>query len=207
MVDVTLPGLLRTVTRILESESIPYMLTGSLAGAYYAAPRATQDVDLVVEASLDELSALADRLSTSGFYVSAEAVREAAERESQFNAIDPNTGWKVDFIVRKSRPFSVKEFERRRTANVLGIEIFLASPEDLVIAKLEWAKEGGSELQIRDVRSILRARGDRLDRTYVERWIAELDLSAPWREALEGLESDGSSDCGPPGPPLPSAAR
>lgn len=188
MVDVTLPGLLKRVAAILDEESIPYMLTGSLAMAYYAAPRATQDLDIVVESSGTRLVELASRLSDSGFYVSEEAVREATDREGQFNAIDPETGWKVDFIIRKTRPFSVEEFRRRRSAEVLGVELSLATPEDLVIAKLEWAKMGGSEVQLRDVRSILRARAGRLDRDYVERWVGRMELRDQWREALRKIE-------------------
>lgn len=186
--DVTLPGLLKRVAAILDEESIPYMLTGSLAMAYYATPRATQDLDIVVESSGTRLVELASRLSDSGFYVSEDAVREATDREGQFNAIDPETGWKVDFIIRKTRPFSVEEFRRRRRAEVLGVDLSLATPEDLVIAKLEWAKMGGSVMQLRDVRSILRARGGGLDRDYVERWVEDLELRDQWREASTEIE-------------------
>ena len=143
---MTLPEVLGRVVAILDEESVPYMVTGSFATAYYAHPRATQDIDLVVEAAADALEQVAARLTEAGFYVSPAAVREAVELEGQFNAIDPDTGWKIDFIVRKSRPFSIAEFGRRTRAEVLGLELSLATAEDLVIAKLEWAKLGLGEL-------------------------------------------------------------
>lgn len=177
---MTLPEVLRQVVEVLGDEAIPYMVTGSFAAAYYAHPRATQDVDVVVEATEAELLRVAIRLQEGDFYVSEEAVREAVEHESQFNAIDLETGWKIDFIVRKSRQFSVTEFGRRNRAEVFGLELSLASPEDLIIAKLEWAKMGGSELQLQDAQKILEARGDELDRAYVTRWVNELGLVELW---------------------------
>lgn len=110
---MTLPEVLRRVVSILSEESVAYMVTGSFATAYYAHPRATQDIDLVVEASEVALERVAARLKEAGYYVSPEAVREAVEQEGQFNAIEADTGWKIDFIVRKSRPFSIAEFSRR----------------------------------------------------------------------------------------------
>ena len=173
------------------------MLTGSLAAAYYATPRATQDIDLVVEARPTQLKALTDLLSSVGFYVSSAAAKEASIHEGQFNAIDPETGWKVDFIVRKSRPFSASEFERRTPQTALGLELFMATPEDLVIAKLEWAKMGASELQLRDVRAILKAAVREFDWSYVERWIGELGLEDQWQAVrpnkIPGADGPGSA--------------
>lgn len=177
---MTLPEVLRQVVEILSDETIPYMVTGSFAAAYYAHPRATQDVDLVVEATEAQLLRVATRLKQRDFYVSEDAVREAVDHESQFNAIDLKTGWKIDFIVRKSRPFSVTEFDRRNRAEVFGLELSLASPEDLIIAKLEWAKLGGSEIQLRDAQKIVEVRGDELDRAYISRWVSELGLTDLW---------------------------
>ena len=176
-----LATLLQRVIAILDEAEIPYMLTGSLAAAFYATPRATQDIDLVVEAMPTQLGTLTGLLASEGFYVSSEAAREASIHEGQFNAIDPETGWKVDFIVRKSRPFSASEFERRTPQSALGLELFMATPEDLVIAKLEWAKKGESELQLRDVRALLKTAGPEFEWSYVERWIRELGLEAQWQ--------------------------
>ncbi len=177
------------ITEILDEGSVPYMLTGSLAAAYYATPRATQDIDVVIEASLEQLSNLVQKLTEAGLYVSVEAAHEASRLEGQFNAIDPETGWKADFIIRKDRPFSASEFERRRTASVLGLDLSLASAEDLIIAKLEWAKKGGSELQLRDVQAILRSQLDHLDQSYIEHWAEELELAELWKRVQQDVSS------------------
>ncbi len=123
---------------------------------------------------------MTDRILAAGLHVDADAAREALSPEGSFNAIDPETGWKVDFIIRKSREFSVSEFERRRERQALGMELPLVSLEDLIVAKLEWAEKCGSETQLRDVRALLRSAPHDLDRAYLERWIRELDLTGVW---------------------------
>ena len=115
-------------------------MTGSLAAAFYAVPRATQDVDVVIEAEQSGLDRLVGRLPEVGWYVDRAAAEEAWKGHGQFNAIDPESpesGWKADFIVRKERPFSREEFKRRQRISLLGVELSVASLEDVVIAKLE----------------------------------------------------------------------
>lgn len=171
------------VTTALDRLGVPYMLTGSLAGSFYGAPRATQDIDLVVEGSVTELLRLAGTLRASGLYVSDDAVRGACATRGMFNAIDPETGWKVDFIVRKDRPFSQAEFEARSGVELLGLGVSVASAEDMVVAKLEWARLGDSERQLRDVAEIIAVQGSRLDLAKVEGWVRELDLGSEWGRA------------------------
>lgn len=184
---MSLSRFLRTVVGKLDEAGVPYMLTGSLAAAYYATPRATRDVDVVVEVRSDEVRRLVDRLGDEGFYVDLTAALNAVRNRGQFNAIDPDGGWKVDFIVRKDRPFSETEFRRRREAELLGIELFIASVEDVLLSKLEWSRLGDSELQRRDVMQLLRRAGDRIDRQYVERWVRELGLTDEWRAIQDHL--------------------
>ena len=163
------------------------MLTGSLAAAYYATPRATQDIDVVVETAEGGIDRLVERLSAAGYYVDSAAAREALRTQGQFNAIDPGSGWKVDLIVRKTRPFSRTEFERREKATLLGVDVSLASLEDVLIAKLEWAKLGDSALQRRDAVQLLERAGDRLDLPYVEAWVRELGLESEWNDIRDRL--------------------
>jgi hypothetical protein len=100
-----------------------------------------------------------------------------------FNVIDKVTGLKVDFIFLKSRRFSLEEFERRKKATVWEVPIYIATPEDIVVAKLEWAKLGESSRQIEDAAGVLKVRGEELDRPYIEKWVKELDLARQWDEA------------------------
>ncbi len=125
--------------------------------------------------------------------VSEEAAVDAVLRGSQFNVLDLDSGWKADLIVRKARPFSRSEFDRRQRAELLGVTTWVATAEDTIVAKLEWrAKGGGSERQLADVVGIVRAQGDRLDRPYVDHWAAELGLTEGWAEAQRVAASSKS---------------
>jgi hypothetical protein len=177
---VSLATFLALIARSLREAKIPFMLTGSLAAAYYGAPRATQDLDLVIKSGPESLLQFASALRAAGLYVDLDAALEALRTGGQFNAIDPSTGWKADLIVRKARPFSESEFGRRQHRELLGVEIALVTLEDLIIAKLEWSEIGNSELQRRDIRELLEIAGDSLDRTYLERWINALNLQEAW---------------------------
>lgn len=181
---MTLESFLRRVLAILDAVGIPYMLTGSLASAYYGEPRATRDIDFVIGVSDAELDQLVRRLDEDGFYVRRDAAREARRERGQFNAIDPESGWKVDWIIRKDRPFSRREFERRRRVEFLELELPMVTAEDLIVAKLEWSEKGGSELQLRDSLAIFLQQGTDLDREYIERWVGDLNLEDRWRALL-----------------------
>lgn len=180
---MTAPDLLRAVVTAPETAEIPFMLTGSLAAAVHGAGRATMDMDLVIEPTAERLRVLVGALSKSTLYVSQEAALEALEHESMFNVVDTTTGWKADLIVRKSRPFSRMEFERRRPSEYEGTRLWVATAEDLIVTKLEWAKLSGSARQIEDVAGLLRVTGGELDAAYLQRWIADLDLHAQWEAA------------------------
>ncbi len=175
---------LRKITTALDQAGIAYMLSGSFASAYHGVPRATQDVDLVIEATAAQLEAFVRGLPRESYYADLDAALDSHRGQSLFNVIDLVTGWKIDFIICKSRAFSRMEFGRRQRVDVQGLHIFVASAEDIVIAKLEWAKLGGSQRQIEDVIAILRLRRESLDRSYLEKWVRELGLAQQWNAAL-----------------------
>lgn len=182
---MSLTEFLKDVVHVLDAAGVPYMLTGSLAASYYAVPRATRDIDVVVESSERGIERVVEGLLAAGYYVDRDAALQAFRERGQFNAIDPSRGWKADLIVRRDRSFSIEEFGRRRRASILGVELALASFEDVILAKLEWAKLGDSELQRRDVAQLLERGWNRLDHEYLGRWVAVLDLDAEWKQVLE----------------------
>lgn len=182
---------LARMTGHLDAAGVPYMLAGSLASTFHGTPRTTQDVDIVLELGPGSLRRLFAELDEEAYYVSKDAALDAVRRQGQFNVIDMRTGWKADLIVRKDRPFSEMEFGRRVRTEVLGIPVWLATAEDTVIAKLEWAQKGGSERQLRDVAGILELRAGELDRAYIERWCGSLGLDEPWRRAREMASGPG----------------
>jgi len=176
---------LRAIVDRLNQLRIPYMVVGSIAALAHGRTRATQDFDLVIELDATRLRALAASLPSERFYFSEEAALDAVRRESMFNVVDLESGWKVDFVIRKRREFSRAEFTRRTELELLGLRIFVATLEDTIVAKLEWANlGGGSARQLDDVRELVALAGARLDTRYVEHWVNELGLDTEWRGIL-----------------------
>ena len=174
----------RRITGVLDTLEIPYMLTGSFASAHYGSPRSTQDIDIVIETNPSQVRLLIETLTTTGgYYAELDAALEAHRRESLFNVIDSRAGWKIDFIFRKSRAFSREEFARRQRTIFQDVSIFVATAEDIMVAKLEWAKLGSSQRQLEDVAAILRLRSGQLDIPYLEKWISQLGLDDEWTKA------------------------
>jgi hypothetical protein len=180
--------IVRDVSMRLEGAGIAYMLTGSMAMNYYAQPRMTRDVDVVVALAPADVRKIVD-LFTPDYYVSEEAVRASIAGESIFNLIHNESVIKVGCIVRKNTPYRHAEFARRQQIRIDNSENFrearaafstrIASKEDLIISKLFWAKDSRSELQMRDVRNLV-ATG--CDSAYVENWTRELDLTNLWEQ-------------------------
>ena len=171
------------ITTFLAQADIPYMLTGSFAAVYYGAPRSTQDIDFVISATPEQLRTFDRLLPKNEYYLDVQSAIEAQKRESPFNVIDKATGWKIDFIIQKSRPFSEQEFRRRTEVNFKGVLLFVASAEDVILSKLEWAKRSQSQRQIEDVIRVLNMHRDSLDQMYLQKWINELELAAEWKAA------------------------
>lgn len=169
------------VARLLADLGIPYMLTGSVASSVHGRPRTTHDADVVIDPSPGALEELVAGLQKSGFYVDPDVARDALRMRRQFNAIAPHTAFKIDLIVRKDRPFSIEEFRRRRPARIGNEDVSLATAEDTILSKLEWAKKGGSDRQLEDVAGIVAVQGAALDRAYIERWAAVLGTVDEWR--------------------------
>ena len=167
----------------LERASVPYMVTGSYASAAHGTPRATNDIDIVIAPTPEELHQLLHELPSDRYYADDLDAFESLAQRSQFNVIDFATCWKADLIFQKDREFSRVEFERREVHNIAGRNVHLVSPEDIVIAKLEWAKLGESERQIEDVAGVIRRQGAGLDVAYVEYWVKALQLEDEWRRA------------------------
>jgi hypothetical protein len=176
--------ILRRVAALLDQAGIPFMVAGSFASSVHGRPRTTQDLDIVIEVDRKTVTSFVRSLSKEEWYADPDAAIDAVLRHSIFNLVDMKTGWKVDLVVRKERPFSVEEFRRRAITDAMGVSVPMATAEDTIIAKLEWSKmSGGSERQRRDVASIVAARAGELDRDYIARWISALNLDDEWAVA------------------------
>lgn len=164
---------LAIVTARLEAMQIAYMLTGSYALACYTTPRMTRDLDLVVALAASDCDRVTE-LFSADFYVDEDAVRSAVETQRMFNLMHFASGIKLDFIIRKASEYRQLEFSRRRLATINGVHLWIVSREDLILSKLVWSKDSGSELQRRDARSLL---NETIDRDYLEKWAADLGVA------------------------------
>jgi|LakMenE18May11ns_1017448.scaffolds.fasta_scaffold9906526_2 hypothetical protein len=165
--------LLFDVTRRLEEAGLDYMLTGSMALNHYAQPRMTRDIDIVIALLLKDLEILPSVFGEE-FYFSEEAARGAVLGQSSFNVIHNESLIKVDFIVRKREDYRLAEFERRRRIEVQGHLMWIVSKEDLILSKLDWARDSQSQRQLSDVENLL-ATG--ADLNYLQTWSQKLNLT------------------------------
>ena len=165
--------LLEKIVKSLETANITYMVSGSVALNTYTIPRMTRDIDIVIELQKKDID-LFCKIFESGFYIDPETVQEEVKRRGMFNVIDHQTGYKIDFIIRKNSEYRLLEFERRVRTNVYGFDIWLVSIEDLILSKLVWIQELQSERQINDIQNLLE--NDTVDHAYIHHWCQKLDL-------------------------------
>lgn len=174
---------LKIIINKLESANIPYMLSGSVAANFYTIPRMTRDIDIVVQVQTPDAERIYS-LFSGEFYVDKDMIRNAVIERSMFNIIHNEGVVKVDFIVRKDSEYRKLEFERRRSILFEGTKISIVSAEDLIISKLYWAKDSMSEMQIRDVRNLLKTVSG-IDSGYMAKWINTLGLEDIYKEVIK----------------------
>ncbi len=164
--------IVRDVSRKFEASGIPYMLTGSVAMSYYATPRMTRDIDVVVVVRKDDIDSLVKTFSDQ-YYISRAEIERAVGFESIFNLIHTESVIKVDCIVRKSSDYRQLEFGRRQRISIGDFSTYIVSMEDLILSKLLWARGSHSEMQLSDARNLLRGE---YDREYLHSWAAKLGV-------------------------------
>jgi len=165
---------LRLVTSRLDAADVPYMVSGSLALGYYAQPRMTRDIDIVVELERANVPRLVAAFADD-FYCDEDAIVRAVESRRLVNLIHLDSAYKIDLIVRQDNEYRRVEFQRRRSVIIDGFEIWIVTPEDLLLSKLVWSLQGNSDLQRRDAAAIA-ASVPTLDWPYIDRWAQELGV-------------------------------
>jgi hypothetical protein len=182
--------LLSRIIQVLEGAGVPYMLTGSLASSLQGEPRATHDVDLVIDIDATDSGRVTQALSALDVYVDANAVSEAVRHRSSFNIIDLETGDKADFWLLTDEPYDQQRFARRSSVRALGLDLMVSSPEDTILMKLRWsAKSGGSERQETDARHVYELQAGSLDEAYLNEWAPRLDV----QDALARIRGEADS--------------
>ncbi len=180
------------VTHVLESLGIPYLIGGSLASTLYGMVRTTQDSDIVAEIRIEHLQPFVSALQDE-FYMDDEMIAESIQRHSSFNIIHRETMFKVDVFIPRPRPFLQSQLDRAQNQTFLfesEVSAKFASPEDTILAKLEWYRLGGevSERQWRDILGVMKTRADELDLDYLRKWANELKVSDLLERVLKDME-------------------
>lgn len=171
----------------LDEAGIPYMICGSVGASFYGLVRATQDADIVIDPSREQLMKFI-RLLGDSYYVSPEAAVEALEQRSMFNVIEMEHASKTDLIVKKTDNFSASAFDRRRKHAMKNSQVWVASAEDTILSKLQWGAESGSELQYRDALRVASIQRGNLDKEYMQRWAPVLGIEEQLHEILKDAE-------------------
>ena len=175
------------VTGKLEAAEIPYMIVGSVASMTYGEPRMTHDLDLVVQVLHKDASKFEQIFSPEAYYCPPEEIiRPEILRQGQFNLIHHDTGLKIDLVIRKGSEHGKTEFARRKQVPFFeSSDVFMASPEDVILKKLEYYREGGSQKHLRDIQGILVQ--TQIDESYLQGWITKLGLQVQWTELNESV--------------------
>lgn len=177
--------LMRILVAVLEGSHIRYFITGSMATITFGDPRFTNDIDAVVELQPDHVDAFCHAFSPPEYCCSREAAVQAIAQRFQFNVIHLTSGLKIDVIIPDDTDFSRSCFDRRhRVMTSAGHEAWFGSPEDVILKKMEFYREGHSEKHIRDIVGVVKVRGERLERAHIETWADRLQLTETWHDIL-----------------------
>lgn len=171
---------LRDVAIRLDKENIPYFLVGSLASMYYGRPRFTKDVDLVVQLPPSVVQKFTQIFPIEDYYCPPiEVLKDEVVRRGSFNLIHQQSGIKIDMVLYKSTEYHQSEFSRRSEVEILPqFKVYIAAPENIILKKLDYYREGGTEKHLTDIREILA--GSEVDDKYLQTWIEKLGLKTEW---------------------------
>ena len=182
--------LLRVALSTAEALNIPHMLVGSLASMRYGEPRLTLDIDIVVDLTFATAERLCLAFPEPDFYVSLPAALEAVRLRKQFNVLHPKSGMKIDFMIARQDEWGKCQIERRRRIELYpGQEAYVAAPEDVILGKLLYYREGQSDKHLRDIAAMLQTSGDEIDRDDVSAWAAKLSVLDIWQAIVTRVDS------------------
>jgi hypothetical protein len=178
--------LLKKTTNFLVNSRIEYMLTGSIVSSLQGEPRSTNDIDIIISIKENEINKLLDFYKMPEYYIDEESIKNAIRNDGMFNLIDLNSSDKIDFWLLTKNDFDKSRFQRKYIENFMGIEIYVSSFEDTILAKLNWSKlSGGSKKQIIDALRIYELQEKFIDFNYLNFWIEKLGLFEEWKKLLD----------------------
>lgn len=173
--------LLRHAARCFDKHGIRYFVTGAVAAIAYGEPRLTIDIDIVADLREDEIPKLKGCYPEGEFYFDEDSAKRAVSARSQFNIIHPESGLKIDVMISRGDEFDENRFRRARRLRLLeDTEVAFASPEDVILKKMAFYRDGGSEKHLRDIAGILKISAGGIDLAYIGEWAKKLDLEEIW---------------------------
>ena len=182
--------LLRFAVTALERLAVPYLITGSTATIAFGEPRFTNDIDIVVDLRPQHVARFYQSFPAPEFYCSEPAIRDAMQHATQFNVLHPATGLKIDFMLHQDTTFDRSRFTRGlRIKPAADYDAMFASPEDVIIKKMDYYKLGGSEKHLRDITGVLKVSGPRIDHAYISGWAARMGLEEIWNAILARIKT------------------
>ena len=180
------PELFLLFVRPFNRAGIRYVIGGSVAAIFYGEPRLTNDVDFIAFLNEATIRRLPEIFPPSDFYLpppEAIAAEAAREQRGQFNIIHKDTSFKADVYLTGRDEFNAWAFRHKRQVEFEGEKLVLAPPEYVIVRKLEYFREGGSEKHLRDIRGMLKVSGEQLDLGALDEWIARRGVQAEWQRA------------------------
>ena len=177
--------------RRFNQAGIRYMVGGSVAAMFYGRPRFTHDVDCVAFLNDADIRRLSEIFPSSEFYLPPTEVIVAAsarERHGSFNIIHMDSTFKADVYLTGRDDFNAWAFRRRNAVQFEGETLVLAPVEYVIVRKLEFFCEGGSEKHLKDIQGILEVSGDRLDRAALNEWVTRQGVEAQWKLVADQAE-------------------
>lgn len=164
---------LKSVILSLDEGEFDYLLTGSMAMSFYSVPRMTRDSNIIIQLFGKDVDKFIQLLAED-FFIDENMIRESLKTGMMFNIFNKKNFFKIDFILKSKDEYENLKFERRIRLRINGLEVSVISIEDLIISKLNWAKDSYSEMQIKDIRELMK---NEFDEQYVKKWISKLNLN------------------------------
>ena len=182
--------LLKFAVDALNRLGIPYAIVGSFASGVWGESRFTQDIDVLVQLSAESVESLCAAFPLTDFYVSEAAAQEAFAQRGQFNVIHPASGNKIDFMIAGESDWTTHQLARRKFVQFFpGQDAAIAAPEDVIIGKLIYYHEGGSDKHLRDIAGILEFSNEQIDREYITDFAKKLGVMDAWQAVVMRMNS------------------
>jgi hypothetical protein len=180
--------LLKLTITNLRQLNVRYAIVGSFASSIWGESRLTQDIDVVIDLKPGEVDALCNAFPEPEFYVSRPAANEAVSLAGQFNVIHPSSGNKIDFMVAARTDWALAQLNRSKVVSLFpDLPACVAAPDDVILGKLIYYREGGSEKHLRDIAGILKMSGTLIDRAYLDQSAKRLGVEDSLKAVLTSV--------------------